>query len=62
MFCDPLFVYPADRDYYMCYEYENEVMPIVRCSEYSDTFECIHDKECHVCIAEPDSIAEPDYC
>ena len=42
MFCDQLFVYPADRDYHMCHEHENEIKPIIHCSDCSDTFECIH--------------------
>ena len=52
MFCDKTFSYPPSRDFHMCNDHLNEVIPIISCLDCGDTFKCIHDKERHGCIPE----------
>ena len=55
MFCAKLFVCRAERDEHMCFDHENEDMPLIRCFNCGDRFVCIHDKEHHLCNTKPES-------
>ena len=52
MFCNKTFTNPAQRDYHMIHYHVGEDKPKLHCFQCSNTFECIHDKEEHLCEKE----------